>query len=44
MNLFINGILQPQTEYQVTAGKLTLVGPAPIQGAPITLQFIIING
>lgn len=44
MNLFINGILQPQNEYQVTTGKLTLLGSeAPTAGASIILQFIIIN-
>lgn len=44
MNLFINGILQPQTEYQVKAGQLTIAGPeAPVAGAAIILQFIIIN-
>ncbi|MBO1628583.1 DUF4183 domain-containing protein [Bacillus arachidis] len=45
INLFINGMIQPQTEYQVTAGQLTLVGPnPPFKGVPIVLQFIIING
>lgn len=45
INLFINGIIQPQTEYQVTAGQLTLVGPdIPLEGVAIVLQFIIING
>lgn len=44
MNLFINGMIQPQTEYQVTAGQLTLLGPEPpFEGVPIVLQFIIIN-
>jgi hypothetical protein len=44
INLFINGILQPQSNYQVENGKLTLlVDEAPSEGVPITLQFIIIN-
>ncbi|MEB9728080.1 DUF4183 domain-containing protein, partial [Bacillus cereus] len=44
INLFINGILQPQTVYQVVAGQLTLLIPeAPLAGVPITLQFITIN-
>ncbi|MFJ7558560.1 DUF4183 domain-containing protein [Bacillus thuringiensis] len=44
INLFINGILQPQTVYQVTAGQLTLLIPeAPLAGVSIILQFITIN-
>jgi hypothetical protein len=44
VNLFINGVLQPQNFYTVEEGKLTLlVDEAPIEGVPITLQFIIIN-
>lgn len=44
INLFINGILQPQSNYQVENGRLTLlVDEAPSEGVPITLQFIIIN-
>ncbi|WP_410983044.1 DUF4183 domain-containing protein [Bacillus cereus] len=44
VNLFINGILQPQTEYQIQAGQLTIAGlEAPAAGASIILQFIIIN-
>ena len=44
INLFINGILQPQTAYLVQAGVLTLLTPiAPEAGVPITLQFILIN-
>lgn len=43
-NLFINGIIQPQTSYVVQAGALTLLSPiAPEAGVPITLQFILIN-
>ncbi|MGE7881472.1 DUF4183 domain-containing protein, partial [Bacillus sp. NPDC094077] len=44
INLFINGILQPQPLYEVSAGKLTLLdNQPPLQGASIILQFIIIN-
>lgn len=44
INLFINGILQPQSNYKVEEGELTLlVDEAPSDGVPITLQFIIIN-
>ena len=44
INLFINGILQPQTAYLVQAGVLTLLTPiAPEAGVPITLQFILID-
>ncbi|NWO12538.1 MAG: DUF4183 domain-containing protein [Virgibacillus sp.] len=43
INLFINGILQPPTIYNVQPGTLTLlVGPSevPRNGVPIILQFI----
>ncbi|PGA06021.1 DUF4183 domain-containing protein, partial [Bacillus mycoides] len=44
INLFINGILQPQPFYEVTAGQLTLLDDEPpSQGSSIILQFIIIN-
>lgn len=43
INLFINGIIQPQTTYKVEEGKLTLLDGAPQDGVPIILQFIIIN-
>ncbi|QGQ48298.1 DUF4183 domain-containing protein [Metabacillus sediminilitoris] len=44
INLFINGIIQPQTAYLVQTGVLTLLTPtAPEAGVPITLQFILIN-
>lgn len=44
INVFINGILQPQTNYMVEQGKLTLLTEeAPNAGVPIVLQFIIIN-
>ncbi|WP_309476927.1 DUF4183 domain-containing protein [Bacillus sp. ISL-34] len=44
INLFINGIIQPQSNYKVEEGELTLlVDEAPEEGVSITLQFIIIN-
>ncbi|HDR6311321.1 TPA: DUF4183 domain-containing protein, partial [Bacillus cereus] len=44
INLFINGILQPQPFYQVSNGQLTLLdNQPPSQGSSIILQFIIIN-
>lgn len=44
INLFINGILQPQPLYQVSNGQLTLLdNQPPTQGSSIILQFIIIN-
>ncbi|MFE6138660.1 DUF4183 domain-containing protein, partial [Bacillus sp. NPDC057893] len=44
INLFINGILQPQPFYEVSTGKLTLLdNQPPSQGSSIILQFIIIN-
>ncbi|PFH83229.1 hypothetical protein COI81_26035, partial [Bacillus cereus] len=44
VNLFINGILQPQPFYEVSTGKLTLLdNQPPSQGSSIILQFIIIN-
>ncbi|BCC47025.1 hypothetical protein bcgnr5378_11330 [Bacillus cereus] len=44
INLFINGILQPQPLYQVSTGQLTLLdNQPPSQGSSIILQFIIIN-
>lgn len=42
INLFINGILQPQSTYTVEEGKLTLE-ESPSKDVPITLQFIIVN-
>jgi len=42
INLFINGILQPQSTYTVEEGKLT-IEESPSKDVPITLQFIIIN-
>ncbi|MGH0527810.1 DUF4183 domain-containing protein, partial [Bacillus cereus] len=44
INLFINGIMQPQPLYEVSTGKLTLLDTQPpSQGSSIILQFIIIN-
>ncbi|MDA1762797.1 DUF4183 domain-containing protein [Bacillus cereus] len=44
INLFINGILQPQPFYEVNTGKLTLLdNQPPSQGSSIILQFIIIS-
>lgn len=44
INLFINGILQPQPFYQVSTGQLILLDDQPpSQGSSIILQFIIIN-
>jgi hypothetical protein len=40
-NLFINGVLQPETNYTVKKGLLILkTKDTPIKGVPITLQFI----
>jgi hypothetical protein len=45
INLFINGILQPHINYIVEPGKLILTSSdLPPAGAPIILQFVIING
>ncbi|SDE86366.1 protein of unknown function, partial [Priestia aryabhattai B8W22] len=44
INLFINGILQPQINYEVEEGKLILLtDEVPGKDVPITLQFILIN-
>ncbi|MDP4552581.1 DUF4183 domain-containing protein [Alkalihalobacillus macyae] len=41
INLFINGVLQPQVIYEVTKGCLKLkVNTAPPKDAPVILQFI----
>lgn len=41
MNLFINGILQPKLNYEVTAGKIILrTEDVPAEGCPIILQMI----
>lgn len=40
-NLFINGVLQPKENYEVTKGKLILkTADAPIKNAVIALQMI----
>ena len=43
INLFINGILQPQSSYKVEEGTLTLLDQVPSKDAPINLQFITID-
>lgn len=44
MNLFINGILQPQNQYMVESGRLTFTsGDVPEAGSPIILQFVRIR-
>ena len=43
-NLYINGILQPKTNYTVKAGLLTLtVTDPPLKGAPIILEYLILK-
>jgi hypothetical protein len=44
INLFINGILQPNINYIVEQGKLTFSNDLPLSGSPIILQFVIIYG
>ncbi|CAM3043678.1 DUF4183 domain-containing protein [Filibacter tadaridae] len=40
-NLFINGVLQLRTHYEIQQGKLILnTVDAPLRGAPIILQMI----
>lgn len=40
-NLFVNGVIQPQINYSVQEGRLTLnTSEAPKPGVPITLQFV----
>ncbi len=40
-NLFVNGVIQPQINYSVKEGRLTLnTSEAPNPGVPITLQFV----
>lgn len=42
MNLFINGILQPKMNYEVTDGRIILLTEdIPFKGCPIILQMII---
>ncbi|WP_343031639.1 DUF4183 domain-containing protein [Metabacillus lacus] len=41
INLFINGILQPKTNYEVSEGKLILkTDDVPPDGTPIILQMV----
>lgn len=41
MNLFINGILQPKANYEVTEGEIILrTEDVPAEGCPIILQMI----
>lgn len=43
-NLYINGVLQPKTNYMVKQGLLTLTTTAPpIEGAPIILEYLIME-
>ncbi len=43
-NLFINGVLQPQTNYTVAKGLLTLtIDSPPLAGVPIILQSVSIK-
>jgi Domain of unknown function (DUF4183) len=44
INLFINGILQPNINYTVVQGRLIFSNDLPVSGAPIILQFVIIYG
>ena len=44
-NLYVNGVLQPKTNYMVKQGLLTLTTTAPpIEGAPIILEYLIMKG
>jgi hypothetical protein len=41
MNLFINGVLQPKINYEVSSGKLILkTEDVPLRGSPIILQMV----
>lgn len=41
LNLFVNGVLQPQVNYSVQKGRLTLnTEDAPLVGAPVMIQFL----
>lgn len=43
-NLFINGVLQPETNYIINEGLLTLEArPLPVDGVPISIQFISLS-
>ncbi|WP_163538219.1 DUF4183 domain-containing protein [Gracilibacillus sp. YIM 98692] len=42
--LYINGVLQPKTNYTVEEGMLTLTtSDAPLEGSPIIIQFITLK-
>jgi hypothetical protein len=44
INLFINGILQPQNQYKLEEGRLILTSnELPESGSPIILQFITLK-
>ncbi|WP_270180841.1 DUF4183 domain-containing protein [Alkalihalobacillus sp. CinArs1] len=45
-NLFINGVLQPTSVYEIRDGWLLLntSSPPPLKGTPIILQFVTIYG
>ncbi len=44
-NLYINGILQPETNYSVETGLLTLtIAEPPKKDVPIILEYLIIKG
>jgi hypothetical protein len=44
-NLFINGVLQPCTNYKIEKGLLTLeTDDVPLKGAPIIISFISFKG
>ena len=44
-NLFINGVLQPETNYSVESGLLTLtVSEPPEKDVPIILEYLVIKG
>ena len=45
INLFINGILQPPTNYMVTSETIKLMSnDLSVSGTPIILQFVIVYG
>ncbi|HZJ76734.1 MAG TPA: DUF4183 domain-containing protein, partial [Oscillospiraceae bacterium] len=43
-NLYVNGVLQPKTNYTVEAGLLTLtVTNPPLKDAPIILEYLVLK-
>ncbi|WP_067726605.1 DUF4183 domain-containing protein [Oceanobacillus damuensis] len=42
INLYVNGILQPQNIYEVKKGFLKFLFDVPLKNVPISLQFITI--